>query len=107
MYFIYPKFQIFCDKDVLYNGQAVGVILATSHDIAVQAASKVIVNYSQIDKAVLNMKDVIKENNEAHLVLQCEITSNQPKCKCFMYSSVYLSLFLVTYSFLTYIIYIL
>ena len=47
--------------------------MATSHDIAVQAASRVIIDYSRIDKPALDMKDVVKENNEARIVLQLSL----------------------------------
>ena len=57
--FKYPE-KLFATHHIHYAGQAVGLIIATTSDIAHRAARMVQITYKDVKKPLLNIKDVIK-----------------------------------------------
>ncbi|XP_034185073.2 uncharacterized protein LOC117606576 isoform X1 [Osmia lignaria lignaria] len=61
---------LFADKKVEFAGQPVGVIVATTHATANEAAQKVHVSYVdvQADKALLSIEDVLASKDDSRLL---------------------------------------
>ncbi|KAF9416485.1 hypothetical protein HW555_006152 [Spodoptera exigua] len=55
--------EIFCEKQVKYFNQPLGVIVAETHALAEKAAKMVKVQYKNIRKPVLDVKEAIKDPN--------------------------------------------
>ncbi|XP_046849634.1 xanthine dehydrogenase 1-like isoform X2 [Xenia sp. Carnegie-2017] len=51
--------QVFCDEEVGYAGQAVGVIVAETQSIADKAAEKVEITYTECKKPIITIEDAI------------------------------------------------
>ncbi|XP_076651937.1 uncharacterized protein LOC143358591 [Halictus rubicundus] len=60
---------LFVDDKIEFNGQPIGVIVATSHAIANEAVEKVKVSYADVkeDKGVFTIEQVIASNDESRL----------------------------------------
>lgn len=54
-------FQVFASSSVVYAGQAIGLVVATSADAAYQGASAVVVQYDSVQKPTLTIQDAITE----------------------------------------------
>lgn len=54
---------LFADKEVLYCGQPVGLVVADSHETAKKAARLVKVKYSDVKKPILDIFEAMKENS--------------------------------------------
>ncbi|XP_017763664.1 PREDICTED: xanthine dehydrogenase/oxidase-like isoform X2 [Eufriesea mexicana] len=61
---------LFVDKNIEFAGQPVGVIVATSHAIANQAAQMVHISYADVapEKFLLTIEDVLSSNNESRVL---------------------------------------
>ena len=66
-------FQVFCSGNVKYASQPIGMILATSFHLARKAAGKVKVDYSEVKKPIIDMREAIKSGDKSRLQLQGEI----------------------------------
>ncbi|XP_043258855.1 indole-3-acetaldehyde oxidase-like [Colletes gigas] len=68
---------LFVDKKIEYAGQPVGMIVATSHTIAMNAAGKVQVSYVDVatDKPVLSIEDAIASNEETRFLPMSNIVA--------------------------------
>lgn len=65
------KEEIFCSKKISFNGQAIGVILAETHEAAVEAADLVKVKYKQgSQKPLFSIKDVMQSNEKSTRIKQ-------------------------------------
>ncbi|RZF35840.1 hypothetical protein LSTR_LSTR008946 [Laodelphax striatellus] len=60
--------EIFASKRILFNGQALGVILAESQPIALQAAEMVNVQYLGVKKPVLQLTDIVDKQMTDRIV---------------------------------------
>ena len=58
--------ELFCSGKVRYSGQPVGLILASSTDVAREAAAKVKITYKNHTKPVLTIQEAMK--SEARVV---------------------------------------
>ncbi|XP_073980913.1 xanthine dehydrogenase-like isoform X2 [Rhodnius prolixus] len=70
---------VFVEKDSDYAGQAVGVIVAESHALAIKAASKVKITYSNPQKVFINMRDIIDHKLEDRIKLHETLTPKEKK----------------------------
>ncbi|XP_073980918.1 uncharacterized protein isoform X2 [Rhodnius prolixus] len=70
---------VFVEKDTDYAGQAVGVIVAESHALAVKAASKVKINYSNSEKVLINVREILNDNVVERIKLYETITPTEKK----------------------------
>ncbi|XP_028411467.1 xanthine dehydrogenase/oxidase-like [Dendronephthya gigantea] len=57
------KEKIFCEDDVEYAGQAVGMIIAISQSLADEAAEKVKITYSDCKKPIISIQDAIEASS--------------------------------------------
>ncbi|XP_065224598.1 uncharacterized protein LOC135848590 isoform X2 [Planococcus citri] len=64
--------QLFADKEILYAGQPVGVVVAKTQILANKAADKVIVNVEQTRKPVLDFKAVVDSGDKNRITVQAE-----------------------------------
>ncbi|KAK7112653.1 uncharacterized protein [Littorina saxatilis] len=55
-----PAEEVFCEGQVEYAGQAVGMILAENQDLADEAAKKVVIKYKDVKKPILTFEDAIE-----------------------------------------------
>ncbi|KAF6204371.1 hypothetical protein GE061_002712 [Apolygus lucorum] len=53
---------VFVDSVTAYSGQAVGIIVAETHAVAVEASKKVQITYSNIVTPMVDMRQIIKNN---------------------------------------------
>lgn len=60
-------FQLFADKDILFAGQPVGIIVATSQHLANKAAKKVKVNVSNVKKPLLTTQEVLDSGDQSRV----------------------------------------
>lgn len=54
---------VFASNKVQYHGQAIGLIVATTKDIAIAAAGMVLVKYSEVMEPILTIEDAIRANS--------------------------------------------
>lgn len=69
--FMLPEDEVlFVEKDVIYAGQPVGVIVAETHNLANEAAKLVEVKYSEAlkKKPIITIEDVIASKDEKRLL---------------------------------------
>ena len=52
--------QVFCSGKVLYAGQAIGLVVAETHALAIQAAKLVQIKYKDTLPPVLTIKDALQ-----------------------------------------------
>lgn len=71
--------QLFADKEILFAGQPVGVVIAKTQNIANKAADKVIVNVEQTRKPVLDFKAVVESNDTSRIVKNAEKAATAEK----------------------------
>ncbi|XP_028395681.1 xanthine dehydrogenase-like [Dendronephthya gigantea] len=57
------KEKLFCECDVEYAGQAVGMIIAMSQSLADEAAEKVKITYSDCKKPIISIQDAIEASS--------------------------------------------
>ncbi|KAJ9576511.1 hypothetical protein L9F63_025594, partial [Diploptera punctata] len=69
--------EIFCSGNVKYAGQPIGMIVADYEHLAHKAALKVKVEYSDVKKPKVNMREVIKSGDQSRLQLQGAIKKSQ------------------------------
>ncbi|CAF1074303.1 unnamed protein product, partial [Brachionus calyciflorus] len=55
--------ELFADKEVVYCGQPIGLVVAESHEIAKKASHMVKISYADIQKPILSIHDAIRENS--------------------------------------------
>ncbi|XP_054283338.1 xanthine dehydrogenase-like [Macrosteles quadrilineatus] len=70
---IAQKEQLFVDGEILYAGQAVGVIVATSQQLANYAAARVKVTYTNKRKPLLTVQEVLASGETDRVVYQGSI----------------------------------
>lgn len=61
--------QLFCSRDIMYAGQAIGVIIAESQELANRAAIKVNITYKNKQKPLLTVRDVLQANDVSRITL--------------------------------------
>eukprot|EP00268_Persea_americana_P065659 TRINITY_DN880_c1_g2_i1.p1 TRINITY_DN880_c1_g2~~TRINITY_DN880_c1_g2_i1.p1 ORF type:complete len:1016 (-),score=186.62 TRINITY_DN880_c1_g2_i1:301-3348(-) len=61
--FISDYETVFASQRVQYHGQAVGLVVATTKDIAIAAAEMVIVKYKDLTEPILTIEDAIRNNS--------------------------------------------
>ncbi|XP_054016678.1 uncharacterized protein LOC128897052 isoform X1 [Hylaeus anthracinus] len=68
---------LFVDKKIEYAGQPVGVIVATTHALANEAAGKVRVSYANVnlEEMVLTIEDAIASNDQSRLQEMVNVTA--------------------------------
>jgi xanthine dehydrogenase molybdopterin-binding subunit B len=64
--------QIFCSGDIKYAGQPFGLVVANSHHLAHQAALKVKVEYSNVRKPVVDLREVIASGDKTRIRVEKE-----------------------------------
>lgn len=72
---------MFAEKDVLYGGQPVGVVVAQSQDLADFAAARVVLRYSDVRKPLLYVTDVLRQGNKERIKLVGSIEPTERKGK--------------------------
>ncbi|XP_069693941.1 uncharacterized protein [Periplaneta americana] len=60
--------EIFCSGNVKYAGQPIGIVVADSLPLAQEAASKVVVQYTDVQPPHLNMRDVIRSGDSSRIL---------------------------------------
>lgn len=90
--------QLFADKEVLFAGQPVGIIVAQTQELADQAAELVIIKLTDKKKPVLDIRQVVKDKDLSRIIL---ITTKPPipkrNCRC-RYIKLYKPWFLKIFS---------
>jgi len=78
---------LFAEKDVLYAGQPVGVMVAETHNLANEAAKLVKINYSESlkRKPVITNQDALVSQDDTRIMVGGSV-SRQKKGKYFYYS---------------------
>ncbi|XP_047097129.1 indole-3-acetaldehyde oxidase-like [Schistocerca piceifrons] len=66
--------EIFCSGTVKFNGQIVGIILATSHNTATQAAALVKIEYTSVKKPMIHLRDAAKSGDPNRVFVAAEMT---------------------------------
>ena len=59
----YEPETLFANEKILYAGQAVGLVVASTLEQAKKAASMVEINYQNVVRPILNITDAIRENS--------------------------------------------
>lgn len=59
----YGDEKVFCDTDVEYAGQPVGLVVAESHELAQEAAKLVEIKYKDIKKPIITIDDAIEQKS--------------------------------------------
>jgi len=79
---------LFTEKDVLYAGQPVGVIIAETHNLAIEAAKLVEIKYTKTlrRKSVISIKDALATNNDTRFMQRVNVPAKQ-KGKSYYISS--------------------
>lgn len=70
---------------MLYAGQPVGIIVAESREIALKAADKVKISYSDLEVPNLTIKDVIKIGDESLMPITGSFKPEEPFLKGKLY----------------------
>ncbi|XP_049943149.1 uncharacterized protein LOC126419914 [Schistocerca serialis cubense] len=78
-FFSFTEEEIFCSGNVKYNGQPVGMIVAESHDIAVEAAKLVKINYDVVNKPILHLRDALKSGEKSRVMVIGETKPTDPE----------------------------
>ena len=65
--------ELFCSGKVVYSGQPVGLILASSSDLAREAAGKVKITYKNHTKPVLTIQEGMKHESRVVPVRNVEL----------------------------------
>lgn len=55
--------ELFADKEVIFCGQPIGLVIAETHEIAKKASSLVKVVYSNVKKPILTIQEAIEHNS--------------------------------------------
>ncbi|XP_039280868.1 xanthine dehydrogenase/oxidase isoform X1 [Nilaparvata lugens] len=71
--------KIFCDEDVWYAGQPIGVIVADSWDLANRAARLVKVEYSHLNKPLITVPDVLATKDQTRIMPLGEVKAKSKK----------------------------
>lgn len=61
--------ELFCSGKILYAGQVIGIIVAESQELANRAALKVKITYTNKQKPLLNVRDVLQANDVSRIAL--------------------------------------
>ncbi|CAG2064022.1 unnamed protein product [Timema podura] len=61
--------MLFCSGKVLYEGQPVGIIVAVTRKLANKAANNVRIQYSNVEKPVIQLRDIVGTKNETRVDL--------------------------------------
>ncbi|XP_068085795.1 uncharacterized protein [Anabrus simplex] len=72
------KEELFCSGKILYAGQPVGIIVAESQTVANRAANAVLLEYSDVKKPVLTVRDAVASGDASRVVIQAK---HEPKTK--------------------------
>lgn len=71
--------QLFCVDKVMYNGQPVGMIIAQTHDQAVDAAKMVKITFEESKEVpVFSIKDALQKNQKSKII---PLVNVEPKRK--------------------------
>ncbi|KAF6212617.1 hypothetical protein GE061_013143 [Apolygus lucorum] len=70
--------EIFCSGKVLYAGQPVGIIVATTQEMAIKAADQVVLEYKNSTKPLLKIKEVLKSGDASRIIPQSSIEPKKP-----------------------------
>jgi xanthine dehydrogenase molybdopterin-binding subunit B len=68
--------QMFCSGDIKYAGQPYGLVVANSQHLAHQAALRVKVEYSNVRKPLIDLREVIASGD-----VKCISSENGPEKK--------------------------
>lgn len=74
-------FQIFAHKKISFSGQALGVIIAETHALALEAAEKVRVEYFGVKKPLIDFIEIINAGIKDRIIEQGKITPSLKKGK--------------------------
>ncbi|XP_039276549.1 probable aldehyde oxidase 2 isoform X2 [Nilaparvata lugens] len=72
---------LFCEGRVEYAGQPIGVIVADTLQLAEYAVRKVNVEYSNVEKPVLSVREVLAKGPKENIIPQGEVTPTAKKDK--------------------------
>lgn len=64
--------QLFCSGNIKYAGQPFGLVLADSQNLAHQAALKVKVEYSNVQKPHVDVREVIASGDKTRIRVEME-----------------------------------
>jgi xanthine dehydrogenase molybdopterin-binding subunit B len=64
--------QIFCSGNIKYAGQPFGLVVAQSQKLAHEAALKVKVEYSNVQKPRLDMREIIASGDKTRIRIERE-----------------------------------
>lgn len=64
--------QLFCSGNIKYAGQPFGLVLADTQNLAHQAALKVKVEYSNVQKPHVDMREVIASGDKTRIKVEVE-----------------------------------
>jgi len=77
--------QIFCSGDIKYAGQPFGLVVANSHHLAHQAALKVKVEYSNVQKPLIDLREVIASGDKTRIRVEKEPEEKPQSKLCNIY----------------------
>jgi len=64
--------QLFCSGDIKYAGQPLGLVVAETQHLAHQAALKVRVEYSNVQKPHVDMREIIASGDKTRIRVENE-----------------------------------
>ena len=68
-----------------YAGQAVGVIIAESHTLAIKAAQKVKINYGKADPVMIDAREIVDKNVTNRIKQYAKIEPTENKSITYIY----------------------
>lgn len=71
------SFQIFVEGRVKYAGQPIGLMVAKDRDTAYRAAKLVIVEYEDVKKPILTIKEALKAGRH-HMAMNIFLGKSEP-----------------------------
>ncbi|XP_049838711.1 xanthine dehydrogenase-like [Schistocerca gregaria] len=78
-FFSFTDEEIFCSGNVKYNGQPIGMIVAVSHNIAVEAAKLVKIDYDVVNKPIIHLRDALTSGEKSRIMVIGEIKPTDPE----------------------------
>ncbi|RZF41173.1 hypothetical protein LSTR_LSTR016213, partial [Laodelphax striatellus] len=70
---------IFCDEDVWYAGQPIGIIVADSWDLANRAACEVKVEFTDLKKPLITVSNVLETKDPTRIIPLGEVKAKLKK----------------------------
>ncbi|XP_073981622.1 uncharacterized protein isoform X2 [Rhodnius prolixus] len=62
--------EVFCSNKTLYAGQPVGIVVATTQELAIKASTCVKVSYSSVEKPHMTVEEVLASGDKSRIILQ-------------------------------------